>query len=202
MLWRKLPTIAMSKKKLVEEESSFVKCLARVATDKDAVMFYNESKEFKLMIRHVSQDEGEETGENQFELVVTLDPEREETLAKVLELEHDGYFDDAYSFVVHSFTQLEAEEAMALVNETWLWRFCACGKYFIKQPGFDACLFCEMTMPPPSQTDKHMECPVCLKSSCSNHMIQQSCCQNFIHSLCIDRWKERNPTCPLCRAVL
>lgn len=185
---------------LITSAKSFGECLLRLRERSDGIMFWNASKEFKMMLK---DNEGETV-----DLMIVCDVDKEDLLGKILEMEHDGYMYDDDWFVVDSFeypTTLDADSVavkQARVNAVWKWRMCQCAKYFVKHPSHAECYFCAMSAPEEGDASA-IECPICLKTSAALRMNRTStCCNQFIHSLCLERWIEKNPTCPLCRKEL
>jgi hypothetical protein len=47
-----------------------------------------------------------------------------------------------------------------------------------------------------------IECCICCETMDSHHQITQTVCNHRYHTWCINRWLERNSTCPICRHIL
>jgi hypothetical protein len=103
-------------------------------------MFWNATKDFKMMLRHCDSDA--------FDVCIVCDPDDEnyKDISDILQMEYDGYFDEC-CFVLDSFSYPTPEDpevgsSMHRVNQVYAWRKCMCAKYFIKQPSEMQCLFC------------------------------------------------------------
>jgi hypothetical protein len=81
-------------------------------------------------------------------------------------------------------------------------RICPCNRHLIKDK-CDMCFFCHMTA---SSDELHkVMCTICHQETPRVTVHRQSCCQQFMHPLCLARWQcsdasGTNPTCPMCRA--
>ena len=53
----------------------------------------------------------------------------------------------------------------------------------------------------PPQEEDIAECPVCL-DPLSNQPTTKLKCDHIFHITCIDEWKERSNTCPMCRKAI
>ncbi len=190
---------------LVKNKERFWEVLKRIHESNDGVVYENEERSFKFMIRN-----DPEGGAGKFMVMdlVIIATENDERVLDVLELEHDGWWDedDDTSFVVESWefekskpNQEELQEMMDYVNCTYDYKICPCEKYFIKDKK-DACFFCEMTA---SDDDMKREtCPICLVDGFAMHMKRTKCCNQVIHRGCARAWtlKGKTNTCAMCRA--
>lgn len=188
---------------LVKNKERFWNVLKRVHESNDGLVYENEERSFKFMIRN-----DPEGGAGKFMVMdlVIISSEEEERVQEVLELEHDGWWDDDNDFVIESWEfekanpdQDELQEMMDYVNCTYEYKICPCGKYFIKDKK-DACFFCEMTA---SEEDMKREtCPICLSDGFTMHMKRTKCCDQIVHRGCAKAWtlKGKSGTCALCRA--
>lgn len=194
---------------LVRDCAALLACAMRLHLSNEAVAFWNASREFRMLLRN----DPTEPGVVAFELCIMPgdedDDEGDDRLARVLELEHDGYLDDddglfvlaGYSFpledVVRSPDMLE--EARAYVNRVHAYSICKCGAYLIKD-GARMCLFCQLTDDPSAPADQF--CAICHDTGAARHMVTQACCGQALHRSCSATWASvsKDARCPLCRA--
>lgn len=189
----------------IKSKERFWDVLKRIYDSNDGVVYENEERSFKFMIRN-NPDGG--AGKFMVMDLVIIATEDDERVSEVLELEHDGWWDDDddTSFIVESWEfekakpdQEQLQEMMEYVNCTYDYKICPCGKYFIKDKK-DACFFCEMTA---SDADMKREtCPICLADGFFMHMKKTKCCDQIVHRGCAKTWslKGKTNTCALCRA--
>lgn len=194
----------MAATEAVRDVKCMLACLLRMHMSNDAVVFWNHSREFKIMLRNDPVDSSTVS----FELAIVPEDEDEEdgTVAKVLELEYDGV-DDEGLFVVESYSfDMEAvvrhpedlDDARRRLNALCLYTVCGCGAYFIKD-GARTCLHCQLT------ADRHDAplhfCAICHEQSIERHMVRQPCCKQLLHRACLATWeaKSADAQCPLCR---
>lgn len=185
---------------LVSDPEAMVATLKRLHALNDGVMFWNEQRTFKLMLRNDPVD-AESVA---CELAVVVD-EDDEHMMRLMEMTNDGYIDEPGTLVVESwcfpladFGIEEAAKVQHAVNRTYLYRVCPCNKYLIKDDGA-VCLFCQMTATPESR--RWHFCPICCEEGREMHMALQPCCAQRLHSRCLDTWihKSGDDRCPLCR---
>ena len=176
----------------------------------DGVIFDNASRDFKMLVRCSYDSDSPEEAE--FEACIIVD-EDQTSLADVLKYELDGEFDDDEEdvFVVGSVDvddmkdlndeSPEVKWFMKTINEIYEWRFCNCGKGFVKEDDVE-CMRCTLTA-----TDADMEAakngPECLvcREPCGRRWVKtMPCCGCVVHTRCFSRWTERHDTCPHCRA--
>lgn len=199
---------------------NFLNIVKRLHLKNKSLCFWNVSKEFKILLRSVSDDPMSLIS---LELIIVhededsdSDSEEDNTLAEILDLDYDGYYDedsnDEYYIVdtlsipcgaTPSYPAVTC--AMDAVNELYATRFCDCQKYFLK-PGNSICNFCEMTAN--SADMEPVLCPICHVEAPKLHMTYQKCCNQPVHTKCIDEWKKHkkrareDPGCPMCRAAI
>jgi hypothetical protein len=189
----------------VKNKDRFWSVLQRVHETNDAIVYENDERSFKFMIRN-DPDGG--AGKFMVMDLAIIAPEDDERVQEALEYEHDGWWDDddPTTFVVESWEfekakpdQGELQEMMDYVNRTHEYKICPCGRYLVKDKK-DACFFCEMTA---SDDDMKREtCPICLCDGFAMHMKRTKCCDQIVHRGCAKAWtlKGKTGTCALCRA--
>jgi hypothetical protein len=192
----------------VSDVKCMLACMLRMHLSNEAVVFWNHSREFKVMIRNDPVDA--ETVA--FDVCIVYGDEDDETVAsrqvpKVLEMEYDGYFDEEGTFVVdeYSFKMDQVarhpdmlDEARKKINEIHAFRICRCGSYFIKDGGA-MCLFCQLTNE--NYESRQHFCAICHENSIERHMLRQTCCNQMLHRSCLSTWviTSKDTRCPLCR---
>lgn len=189
---------------LVKDPLNFLDALRRMHMCNDAVIFWNEERSFKIMLRSDAMDPDILT----FELLIVYDEDTDPSGAfkEILENYHDGYFEeDDCSFVIDNFTLPSSSKstdqaicsAMRKVNDAYDMTVCPCYKYIIKD-GAEACVFCVLTAARQEEEKERVACPICHETGLENQMKVQPCCKQQMHSRCLARWQEK--PCPLCRA--
>lgn len=178
----------------------------------DAVMFWNASRDFLIMLRN-SYDEDDEDDDDpdpnlRFEVCIMQPDDEDDALVEALELEHDGEREGDGTCVLQTFSVPAArpedlEPAREFINRVHAWELCKCGAYFIKDDA-PLCLFCQMTDDAgdgPGAPDD--ACAICHERGLARHMRRQACCGASLHRLCLSKWatKSDDARCPLCRAV-
>lgn len=192
---------------VVKDAKCLLACVTRMHLSNEALMFWNASHEFRLMLRN----DPDEPGVLCFELCVVPgdeddDPSTTPDVTRVLEMEYDGYYDDG-AFIVDSFSVPLDEavrrpelldDARRAINRVFNFGVCPCGSYFIKDAA-KMCLFCQLTS---GADDAEHFCAICHDSGIERHMVKQACCSQLLHRACLARWehKARSSRCPLCRA--
>lgn len=179
---------------------AFLGVLRRLHATNDAVVFGNHDKTLQIMLRN-DPDTDERIG---FEVCLVAS---DDTVRRGLEFEHSGYYDNSDMFVLDGFSfdrlELEArpdqvlERAIQFVNTVYLFSVCACGR-LIKDDA-KLCMFCHLT-----SRDSELEsefCFVCHESGPRKVFKHLSCCKQFVHQSCADRWRAtaRDDRCPHCR---
>jgi hypothetical protein len=89
------------------------------------------------------------------------------------------------------------ERAIRFVDTVFLFSVCACGR-LIKDDA-KLCTFCHLTS---RESDLDSEfCFVCHESGPRKVFKKLSCCAQFVHQKCIDKWRKtaRDDRCPHCR---
>lgn len=194
---------------LVKDVKSLFACVLRMHLCNQATVFWNTSREYRIMIRN-APDEPDTIG---FEVCIVPDVEddneRSRRLAAVLDLECDGFFDEG-AFVVEAFSFPMCElskdadlldDARKCINALFCQCICPCGAYLIKDQA-KMCFFCQMTHDPVNE--KEQFCAICHECSVERHMTKQTCCGQFLHRACLAKWNATpiaGRACPLCRHV-
>lgn len=196
---------------LVKDCKSMLACVLRMHAHNDAVIFWNAARDFRMLLRNDPSDPGTIA----FELCIVPDDDEDEddqgSLARVLQLEHDGYMDDDGLFVVDTFSFAMdevarspdlLEGAKACVNRVHAYTLCMCGQHFVKD-GATTCLFCQLTEDPaaPDAGARHF-CAICHDTGPPRYMTKQACCSQMLHRACLATWRctSGDTRCPLCRS--
>ena len=177
-------------------------CVLRMHMSNEAVVFWNQSREFRLMLRNDPLDAGTVA----FELCIASEEDEPGDITKVLDMEHDGYLDDGM-FVVEAYSYPYSElvrqpdlldDARKKLNEVSAYTLCRCGGYFIKDSA-RMCLYCQLT--DEAYDGKEHFCTICHDSSGERHMLKQACCGQMLHRKCLSTWEStsKSKRCPLCR---
>lgn len=189
---------------LVSDGAALLSALVRLHAHNDAIIFWNADESFKILMRNDPVDS--ET--YAFDLSILCEEDADDPVNKLLQTEHDGYFDEPGVFTfetlsVSSSSGADADDvrhAMSRINELWAYKICPCGSYLIKDGG-SLCNFCDMTMTP-ADREVHF-CPICHENSIRKHMTRQDCCSQYIHTSCLNTWYAKSGSsggaCPLCR---
>lgn len=188
---------------LVSDGSALLSALVRLHAHNDAIIFWNAEESFKILLRNDPVD----LETYSFDLSILCEEDADDSVNKLLQTEHDGYFDEPGVFTfetisVSSSSRADSEDvrhAMNRINELWAYKICPCGAYLIKDEG-SMCNFCEMTLTP-ADREVHF-CPICHENSIQKHMTRQDCCSQYIHTTCLDTWYAKSDSsgvCPLCR---
>ena len=196
---------------LLKDPAQFVKGMTAMCRANDAMMLYNHDTSIKFMIRN-DPDAGLPHPNDgfAFELCIVTDEIDDPEWTRIFDLEHDGYLcDDGCTFLMDSLTvkvdsPSSVRRAMDRINEIYIMRRCPCNRYLIRRHSGVLCTYCTITA---SQVDLVPTfCPICQDESPRLHMNQQPCCQQFVHTACLARWRVTAPAgppcCPLCRAAV
>jgi hypothetical protein len=197
---------------VVRDAGAVLAAMRRMRNFNDAVSFWNADRTIKFMLRNDADayELDPEPADNDIhaDLCIVVD-EDNTAVAKVMELEHDGYFDEPTMFVLESYsvspTDVADEELLDLIkklNQVHKYKLCPCGGYMIKDQAA-LCLFCELTAEPGATKSEF--CAICQDDGIAAHMTTQPCCTQKLHKACLSAWKDRQTTggtmtCPLCRA--
>jgi len=185
---------------LVHNAAALAATLKRMHIVNECVIFWNEQRSFKLMLRNDPVD----ADTLACELALVFE-EGDDRMAELIDMTNDGYVDEPGTFVLESwsfpaaeFGIDEAAKIMHAVNTAYLCRVCPCTKYLIKDDAV-MCFFCQMTSTP-DDTQTHF-CSICCEDGLAMHMARQPCCGQHLHAQCAGTWKATsgNERCPLCR---
>lgn len=185
---------------LVGDPDSVAGVIKRLHVLNDAIVFWNEERSLKLMLRNDPID----VDTVACELAVLYD-ETDERMADMLDMTNDGYVDEAGTYVLDSWTWPAeafdgdaARKVMQAINEAYLARVCPCGNYLIKDDAA-MCLYCHLTATPAGRAARF--CPICRDDGLDMHMVTQPCCGQHLHIGCLAMWKSKgdDQRCPLCR---
>lgn len=185
---------------LVKDVHALLGTLRRLHALNEGVVFWNEQRTFKIMLRNDPVDA--DTLACEAALVFEED---DEVMAGVLDLCNDGYMDDPTTYVMHtwSFPMAEvgvedASKVQRALNDLHMTRVCDCAKYLVKDDA-TMCFYCHMTS---TLADReHHFCPICCEEGLAMHMSEQPCCKQRLHARCMATWKSKSgdDRCPLCR---
>lgn len=185
---------------LLSDPNALAGALIRLHAHNDGVLFWNEQRTFKLMLRNDPIDADTLACE-----LAMLADEDDTHMANLLDLTNDGYVDepgtyvlDEWSFDMAEFGPQCVEPIMHAINRAYLYRVCPCGRYLVKDDA-DMCVFCHMTSTP-SRKRTHF-CSICCEDGLEMHMTQQPCCKQHLHAKCLSTWHAKSSceNCPLCR---
>lgn len=186
---------------LVKDPEAVLATLRRMRNTNGAVSFWNADHSIRFMLRNDAEAyelDDIDPDAVHADLCIVVD-EDDSLIAKVLELEHDGYFDEPTMFVLESYEVAgDAGPVVEKLNEVHKYKVCPCARYLIKDQA-DICLFCQLTAAP-GACDKQF-CPICHDDGIKAHMTTQACCDQPLHLACLATWRDQGKsTCPLCRA--
>jgi hypothetical protein len=189
---------------LVCDGSALLSTLVRLHAHNDAIIFWNAEESFKILLRNDPVD----LETYAFDLSILCEEDADDPLNKMLQTEHDGFFDEPGVFTFETTTVSQSSTAdsddvrtaMTRINDIWAYKICMCGSYLIKDDG-SMCNFCAMTLTP-ADREVHF-CPICHENSIRKHMTRQDCCSQYIHTSCLNTWYAKgdpsSAMCPLCR---
>lgn len=185
---------------LVAEAESLYHSVRRLHRTNESVLFWNEQRSFKLMLRNDPVDADTVS----CELAMVVD-EDDDDMARLMDLMTDGYLEEPGTFVLDSwtfkdkeFTEEGARKIQFAINAAHRYRVCPCAAYVIKDDGA-VCVFCQMTR---TRADKESHfCAICCEDGMRMHMTRQDCCQHYLHKHCMATWRSKSgdERCPLCR---
>lgn len=200
---------------LVQDPKALLGVMARLHATNDALIVWNCDQTFKILVRNdPTADDGPGGDSYSVEIAILCDEDEPagERMAQCLELEHDGFMDEPGVFAIDTVTvRRDADyvdgdlaRAAKLLNEVHKYAVCACGKYLIKDADLIAgeaklCLACQLTARP---GDLDLDfCPICMEKAFRRHMTATKCCAQNLHASCLDVWRAKHASCPLCRHV-
>jgi len=194
----------------IKNAQNFAAALRRLNAHNDAILFWNAARDLKLMIRADLSEEDDEWMTFDFVIVYDAESDRSGTRFEMMDLEHDGYYDDDEDlFFIDdfrmpkcpSFDNEDTIKAMNLINKFYTTRVCPCSKYLIKN-GEASCTYCLLTAD--AKDAMEFTCPICLDKIFGCHAVCQPCCSTHLHRGCLDTWSNQSMDsarrCPLCRA--
>jgi hypothetical protein len=194
----------------IKNAQNFTSALRRLNAHNDAMIFWNDARDLKLMIRADMSEEDDEWMTFDFVIVYDAESDRSGTRFELMDLEHDGYYDDDEDlFFIDdfrmpkcpSFDNEDTIKAMNLINKFYTTRVCPCSKYLIKN-GEASCTYCLLTADAKDAVE--FTCPICLDTIFGCHAVCQPCCSTHLHRACLDTWSNQSMDsarrCPLCRA--
>lgn len=185
---------------LVADPAALYGAIKRLHAINDAVVFWNEARTLKLMLRNDPVDPDTVA----CELALVYD-EDDEAMQRVVDLLDGGYVDEPGTFVLDSWSFQAAEFAVedvtkiaGVINDAYLFTICPCGSYLIRDDAA-MCVYCHMTST--AEEKRSFFCTICREDGLAMHMKHQPCCQQRLHSHCLATWraKSQDERCPLCR---
>jgi len=196
-----MAVVPVTSSALVSDAESMYTTIKRLHLINDGVLFWNEQRSFKLLLRNDPVDAQTVS----CELAIMHDDEDDE-IEKILELlTSDGYTEEpgvfvleSWTFQMDSFDVEDARKVMNAVNDAYQYRICPCRKYIIKDEPL-ICVFCQMTR---TAEDKQTHfCAICREDGMRMHMTCQACCKQHLHKHCLSTWQDESgdERCPLCR---
>ena len=173
--------------------------LGRLYAMNECVIFWNEDRTFKLMLRN--DPDTPENDEVAFELVLIVDDD-DEGMARMLELlgasEDEPGVHVLHQWMFEELTVERAADVMAKLNGAYLMKLCPCGEALIKDDA-DVCCLCHMKLDEENGT-KHF-CAICHSDGRELHMIRRPCGHMF-HKRCSVKWCSMSDGwCPLCKRM-
>ena len=197
---------------LVRDPRNLLKVIKRLWKNKASVVFWNIDRTFKIMLRKNNDAPIDDPEDPHVYFDICLLDENEDEMIDLFSLDNEGYYDEDDErqriFVLESLClPIDDEEderleaCMHRINGVYATTICACESYFIKDNA-PMCCFCLLT-------SNHLDlqrhfCCVCQSDGVRKHMLQQSCCNQYLHRGCLHIWhtKSDNFQCPLCRKTV
>lgn len=175
--------------------------IRRIHNTNEALMFWNREATFKIMLRSDACTD-EKVG---IEVCAVLDDDR---LRQAFEMECSGYVDedDVYVFDTFEFDAevLERDEdvvrpAVDLVNAIFEFTLCQCDRRIIRDDT-KLCLLCHLTSKDEDLVS--VFCFVCFETGVKKHFTTLTCCNQAVHTRCLQQWHTSNTQkrCPHCRS--
>lgn len=198
---------------VIREPDVLVAVLQRLRSTESAVCMFNVDRTFQIMLRTKEMDDDDDPNELFFDVCIKKleddDNMDDAQWENILELEHEGFYDDDDAvFVMDEWGLLVGDpdrstlvEAVTCINKLFAMTVCPCNAYFIKDGG-DMCPYCQLTCTAADM--KRAFCCVCQSETALKHMVHQSCCSQPVHTKCLTAWHARSGCgqCPMCRTVL
>ena len=193
--------VVVTPPRLVKSARAFADAVRALVDENDAIVFYNCSREFRIIVRNDPIDD--ETG--CVEVGILID-RGSSTLCK---LTVDGFLDD--DAVVVNTTNFPRymldddatagpalEELIEAVNDVFEWTVCpACTEHFVKSEAHDVCVYCRMVCRE-GDLDR-LFCAVCQSDGSKMLFERLPCCGNDLHAKCARKCSGK---CPLCRGTM
>lgn len=185
---------------LVQDTHALLATLRRMHVLNDSVMFWNEERTLKLMLRNDPVD----ADTLACELAIVYDEDCDD-MHKLVELNNDGYVDepgtfviDAWSFSATDVTPEDLAKAAQAIDNAYTLRICPCGSYLVKDDAAMCCM-CHMTSTPGGRAPQF--CAICHEDGLAMHMTGLPCCKKRLHGHCLQTWRTKSgdDRCPLCR---
>lgn len=186
---------------LVQDAHALLATLKRMHVLNDSVLFWNEQRSLKLMLRNDPVD----ADTLACELAIVFDEDCDD-MHKLVDLTNDGYLDepgtfvmDAWSFAAADVTAEDLGKMTRAVNDAYAMRVCPCGSYLIKDEA-PMCYMCHVTSTADGRASQF--CAICREDGLAMHMTALPCCQQRLHAHCLHTWRAKSgdDRCPLCRA--
>ena len=199
---------------MITNSKYFLEALHRMDNENRGFSFENKEGSFQMTLRPEKNECLENDNFMSFEIVIVYEEDKDPrgTFHALLErefeeMDEDDYLMDDFSIEKNcTETSDDVRVAMEIVNQCFSYRFCPCNKYFIKGTtgttgttgtSYPMCYRCHMTA---TEDDMKVEtCAICHEETPRIGMKPQSCCKQYMHARCINRWNDSNPTCPICR---
>jgi hypothetical protein len=185
---------------LFANDESLQHGLARLSVmEYPLLMFYNEDKTFRILLRMIVEDKTLELGICSF----TNDIEMPRVMKEIgfpsgyYDSEVQCFFLSEYTNVLHDIEAIK--HLRGHMNALYKATVCPCGERLVYDPqDHTHCCFCQMV-----STNKE-EDMCCICHSASGHtMTRMECCLVAIHTQCLATWFDSkggvNVSCPLCR---
>jgi hypothetical protein len=197
---------------LVQDPQALLSVMCRLHATNDALIVWNCDRAFKILVRNDPTVEDGDSYAVEVAILCDEDEPEGERMARCLELEHDGYMEEPGVFAIDTIVvrrhpdhvRADLRRAAKLLNEVHAYMVCRCGQYLIKDANFltgeaKLCLACQLTARP---GDLELDfCPICMEKTFKRHMTATGCCGQRLHVSCLDVWRAKQQTCPLCRHV-
>jgi hypothetical protein len=201
---------------IVRDPAAMLACLRRMKHCNGALAFYNQDHSMKFLLRNDADSytmDSDDDAEINVDFCIAVD-EADERMAKLLDMDASGYFEDPSVYVLESFcidgtdppdgadcTCDELKSLMRRINDAFHYALCHCGAYIVKDRA-PVCLFCQMTAGPDDRAEGM--CAICQDECMSMHAARMPCCGQALHRACLKAWRDRGrgTTCPLCQQAL
>ena len=197
---------------LVQDPQALLAVMVRLHATNDALIVWNCDRAFKILVRNDPTADDGDSYAVEVGILCDEDEPEGERMARCLALEHDGYMEEPGVFAIDTivvrrgadYVDGDLARAAKLLNDVHAYTVCPCGKYLIKDADLVSgeaklCLACQLTARP---GDLELDfCPICMEKSFRLHMTATGCCGQRLHTGCLDVWRAKHASCPLCRHV-